>query len=450
MAQSEFHLSFYVLCAVLGWLALKGILGGRTMFEFPAVAAMMGLAWVVPQGIELEANPYNGTGSEAFWLYVTACFLFIAWGFRLGVRGQRTRIALAADAAPPVYDPLRLILAAAGLTAVGQLSVFMMGGVDTSHMGGQWTGIITMYALFAGTSGMGLCLAVLIFARTRSIAALAIAAVAALPLLDAALLGVRREQLFDLIVLSAGSWYLARRSHPPRIAVIACLILGTVILNKASELRNYVHSGEGSFVEALLSGDLYAGFDYFELGQGEASEVGLAQYDFWFMNETDDWEYGADYWNKLVHQYVPAFLLGRDVKEDLKLDSLSRRLRLGLEEGAFSPGSTRTGFSDTYRSFALFGVLVFAAIGYGFGVLYAIAGLGQLAGQYYYLVLLAEGLKAITHSTGELLSALPFVLLVSLLVFRFARKPSGQPGRVGSWLGPPAAASALPRGSRAP
>ena len=101
MAQSEFHLSFYVLCAVLGWLALKGILGGRTMFEFPAVAAMMGLAWVVPQGIELEANPYNGTGSEAFWLYVTACFLFIAWGFRLGVRGQRTRIALAADAAPP-------------------------------------------------------------------------------------------------------------------------------------------------------------------------------------------------------------------------------------------------------------------------------------------------------------------------------------------------------------
>ena len=47
------------------------------------------------------------------------------------------------------------------------------------------------------------------------------------------------------------------------------------------------------------------------------------------------WEFGADHWNKLVHQYVPAFLLGRDFKEGLKISTLSERLRSGEEAGAF-------------------------------------------------------------------------------------------------------------------
>lgn len=422
-----FHIEFYALCAVLGWLALRGLLSGRGVFEFPTVAAMMGIAWVVPLGIELESDPSNFYASGNFWLYVTACFLFLAWGFRLGRKGQLKRIQRTPEVTRAEYNLRRLLVAAGGLTALGLVSVAMMYGTDTSSLGTQWTGIITMYQLFSSASGMGLCLAMLVFARTRSALALGIAVVASTPLIAAALGGVRREQLFDLLVLTAGSWYIVRRSFPPRLAVIICLVVGTVVLNKAGELRSYIASDQGSFLDAIVSDEIYKEFNYFALEQGESSEVGLAQHDFWYMNQNERWEYGAGYWNKLVHQYVPAFIVGRDYKEDLKLDTLSERLRLDVEDGKFSAGSTRTGFSDTYSNFGFIGVFVFLVIGYGFGMLYGNLGSGSITAQYFYLILLAEGLKSITHSTAELVSALPFVIGLSLIALHFARvRPAWQ------------------------
>jgi hypothetical protein len=408
------------MCAVLLVLALRGIMSGRGVFEFPAVAAMLALAWIVPQGIELEQNPYNLYRSEMFWAYVTACFLFIVLGFRYGRRAGARRIWRTPRRALVSYDARKLTLAAGGLVAFGSVNLMLIGGVDTSDMGGGWTGIITMYALFAGAVPLGFCMAVLLFVRIRSWTALATAVIAAVPLLMTAMSGVRREVLFDLVVLTAGSYYLAKRSFPPRFAVIACLLVGTVVLNKAGDLRLHVKSQQGTLVEALLSKDFYKNFDYFNLGQGEASEVGLAQHDFWYVNNNGMFEYGASYYNAIVKQYVPSFLLGRDLKDSLMIDTLDQRASQGGDI-AFSTGSTRTGFSDSYRSFWWFGALVFGSIGYAFGRLYAWGAAGGIAEQYFYLVLMAHGLKAITHSTAELFATLPFTVSISLVVLWLAQ-----------------------------
>lgn len=421
MSEASFHLSFYLLCAVLLWLAARGILDGRKLFAFPTLAAMMGLAWVVPQGIELESNPSNLYASEGFWLYVTACFVFIAVGFRLGYKLKSRRIARAPDRELQSYSHKRLLIAAAGLTALGLLAQFQMYGIDTSAMGGQWTGVITMWALLAKANGFGLCLAILVFARTRSLAAIAIAAVAVLPLAQASFLSVRREALFDLVILTAGAWYVAKRRYPPRVAVVVALLVGAVILNAASDIRQRV-IGEGeSFVGVMLSEETYQGFSYTSLGQGKASEVGLAQYDFWYVNQTWRWELGAEHWNSLANQYIPAFILGREFKESLMLSTLNRRIASGTEEGAFSLGSTRTGFSDSYRAFGFFGFSIFFFISYFFGVLFSKSYHSGIDAQYVYLVLLAEGLKMITHSTAEFLAALPFTLLFYWVAFSIAK-----------------------------
>lgn len=396
-------------------------MGGKSMFEYPTLAALMGLAWVVPQSIELESDPYSPYASGAFWLYITACFLFILWGFRLGLRARKRRMAQALDRTLPGFDTKRLLIAAAGLTALGQAAVFQMRGIDTSGMGGQWTGVITMWALLAKTNAFGLCLSILIFAKTGSRLALIIAIVGVIPIAQSAFLAVRREALFDLAILTAGAWYMSKNRTPPRGVVIACLVVGTIVLNSVGDIRGRVFSGEMSLFSVLTSSEIYRDFNYLDLGQGSASEVGLARYDFEYMNKTWNWEYGANYWNALANQYVPAFFLGRAFKDSLMIDTASLQLVRGEIEGAFSFGSTRTGFSDTYRSFGMFGVLVFAAIGYFFGVLYAIASIGGISGQYFYLVLLAEGLKAITHSTGDFLSSLPFTLIFSLLALRFSK-----------------------------
>jgi hypothetical protein len=296
-----------------------------------------------------------------------------------------------------------------------------MGQVDTSKMGTQWTGVITMYALLAKANGLALCLAVLIYARTKSPVALVTAIVSSIPLLTSAVYGVRREQLFDLFVLTFGAWHMTRGRRPSPVLVFSGLLVGTVVLNSAANLREYVGSGKGSLVSALADRDTYARFDYTDLKQRNTSELGLAQHDHWYITMGKEWELGAEYWNSLAHQYVPAFLVGREFKNGLMIKTLTRRLETGEEKGLYSFGSTRTGFSDSYRSFGFLGAMVFCVIGAFFGLLFSHAIKGSLQDEYLYLVLLSEGLKSITHSTSEFFASLPFVMLISLLVFRFSR-----------------------------
>lgn len=424
MSGATFDLSFCFLSLLLISTVLRGIIGGRTIFEFPTIYAMMGLVWVVPQGIVLESHPNDIYSNEQFWAYVSLCFICIFLGFYLGKRAQERQIRKTSATELRKYDGKRLLFAAAGLTAVGLIANLMMRGVDTSEMGGQWTGVITFYYLLAKVNGFGLCLAVLIFSRTRSPIAAVIAIVAAVPIFQAAVFFIRREEIFDLIILTAGAWYLSQGRHPPRAAVVVAVFVGTVILNSAGNLRTYVNTGDGTLTSALVSVETYTNFDYFAIDQANASEIAQAQYDFAYVNQTGEFEYGADHWNKLIHQYVPAFLLGREFKEALKIPTLSERLRRGEEQGQFSLGSTRTGFSDSYRAFGVFGASIFLLIGYGFGLLYARADWLGIEGQFFYLILLAEGLKSMTHSTAEFFSSLPFTLIVSLFAFYFARARS--------------------------
>lgn len=421
---------FIVLSAVLIGLAAWGIATGKGIFEFPTLVALLGIAWVLPQALEIEVSGSRDIGLDQFWIYVTLCFLAVVPGFVLGSLGSQVAIVRQQRRGARVtsgYDVGRLTNAAAAMAAFGLVNKLLVGGVDTSQMGTEWTGVITMYVLFENASVFGLCLAMLLFARTGSFAALCIALVSGAPVLFNVLTGVRRESLFDLVVLSAGAFYLARNRFPPRVAVLTCLLLGSFILNRVGEIRQYVTSGQGSFLDALQSPDLYAKFDYFNLNQGAASEVGLARSDFERMSTSGEFEYGASYVNALVNQYVPAFLVGRELKDSLMLDTLDRRARTDPTGIAFSTGSTRTGFSDTYRSFGWFGAAVFGVLGYIFGRLYAWAKRGGIREQYYYLILMGAGLKAITHSTSEFLSSLPFAVGISVLVFAYARsrQPAG-------------------------
>lgn len=419
---SDFHLSFLLMCGFLLSVALSGVLRGRAVFEFPTIVALLGLAWVVPQGLELERNPHNTYGSESFWLYVMMCFGMVLLGFKVAKDARSRRIRGTAGTPSRVFDTHRLLIAAATLGLLGLGAALLMGEVDTSKMGGQWTGVITLYALFSKASGFALCLAALIYARTKSRIALLIAVVSSVPILTSAIYGVRREQIFDIVVLSLGAWYIAKGRSPSPVWIVAALLIGTVVLNSAANLRTYVDSGRGSLVGALFTAETYIEFDYTNLGQGKSSEVGLAQYDHWYMDMYPEWELGSEYWNAMVHQYVPAFLVGRDYKDGLRINTLSSRLQSGDVRGRFSLGSTRTGFSDSYRAFSYLGMVVFALVGCLFGYLFANVSAGSLSSQYFYLILLAEGLKAITHSTSEFFSALPFAVAISLLAFRFSAR----------------------------
>ena len=411
------------LCGTLIAVAVRGLLADHHIFKFPVVASILAIVWIVPKGIELESNALSTAHLEGFWYYVAICFFAIFLGFSIGEARSSNP---ASNSKPrtklryPDYSETKLITCSAVMFVFGFISWLLIRGVDTSGMGAGWTGVITMYALFSSATSLSLCLGMIIFTKTRNWIALTIAVASAIPIVLTVATGVRREALFDLVLLTAGSYYLTRGISPPKIAVVAALLIGSVVLNKVGDFRSYVDSGQGNLIDALLTKEMYD-FDPFQIEQGEANEVGLAVADYHYINSNGDLEYGADYANSIVSQYVPAFLVGRDFKNSLMFPTLSQRASANNTEIAFSMGSTRTGFSDTYRSFGWLGFIVFGAISYLFGHLYGRAKLGSIKERYLYLVLLGSGLKSITHSTPEFLASLPFVLVISFLVFSYSK-----------------------------
>jgi hypothetical protein len=131
---------------------------------------------------------------------------------------------------------------------------------------------------------------------------------------------------------------------------------------------------------------------------------------------------------------VPAQIVGRDVKEALKVDLED----LAMEVYGYRPwiGTTLTGFTDSFTSFGPAGPVAFGAIAAFLASFWRRAVSGSLSGQYFYCILITTGLHAITHGTAWFVAFLPQAFGFSWVVFRWAqieRAPSAHP--VG---GPPA------------
>lgn len=417
-----YYFGLAALIVTLAVFASRAVITPRDVFRFPTLAALLSLAWVVPQAFALESLRVNDYATEGFWIYLALCFLALALGFRIGRIVHQRREARDPDGAQQRYDIKRLHYACLGLALIGWGSFYLLSGMDQTALGSQYTGQAAFLVLMGKTSAIALCLAALIHARSRSQVALVLGVLIALPMIMTAFSGVRRELLFDIVWLTGGAWLFATRRFPPRAAIIAAAFLGTVIINSAGDLRGYVRSGEGSLLSALTSAETYESFTYFEGDSGKATEIQQAQFDHWWIANTKAYQYGASYWNGLVHLYVPAFIVGSGVKESFKIDP---GLTQGAEEAAkvLFHGSTRTGFADTYLNFGYFGFFVFLVIGWIFGLLYGYAAQGGLAGQFFYFVLLSDGLKAITHSTAEFFAAIPFTAILIVAALQFSKMP---------------------------
>ncbi|MEM9234626.1 MAG: hypothetical protein AAGA69_10385, partial [Pseudomonadota bacterium] len=370
----------------------------------------------VPQAIHVEKSVSAQIYDPSFlWLYATACFLFLFGGFYLGKnrRAQKLRKPMLE------FNSTRLTIAAGGLVIIGIVALNLtVRTVESQQLGSSWTGIATAYYLLSQTSYYGLAIAALMFARRPSVPLAIIIVVAVIGILPAVLTLVKRNVLFELCVIAAGSLFFMRRYVPPRPLVFAAMIFGTIMIHQVGEIRNYIRDDRGSAIDAMMEGVLWENFAYFDMER--AHEVTQASVDVYVARQSGDMEWGAEYWNKFVHQYVPAFLVGRDTKEGLKIDVRRGSSEVAVED-YFSHGATRTGFSDSFRSFQLFGVLVFGLIGYVMGRLYSLAITGSLVGQFLYVVLLNDALFAITESTARFISQLPFIAVITVGVIIFSR-----------------------------
>ena len=412
---------FLATCAFVGGVAAWGICSKQRVFEMPVIVAAFSIAWLIPQGLTAERRDFGTTfQDEFFWAYVLSCLVALTCGFYSGKRAEYQRSSILYRTAP-IYSYNRLILCAAGLVVVGSLALTLMSrAAATQDLGSQWTGVATAYALLANTRTFGVCLAALLFARTGRILPLVIAVIGVLVALPMINSGVKRSVMFETVVTTAGAYYLARHTFPPRMAVVALVIFGTVLLHQVGAVREYTKRTNSTVAEAVWAGVMFEKFEYFDLDK--AFEVEQAKFDIRYINKTMKIEYGADYWNQLTHQYVPAFIVGRNFKESLKFETLRTKAKKGDVSLLFSKGATRTGFSDTFRSFWFFGAFFFMLMGYVSGRLYLMSWRGHIASQALYLITMSEYLVAITHGTAIFIASLPFTLGTMMIALWASKK----------------------------
>lgn len=405
--------SFYIMVAVGFMMVANGIIRQNRLWEAPTWVGFIFVSFMVPQAIHIETT---GTGEEIgswfSWYYITGCLTAFWWAFGaskrraagsvLRLRDQMLDNQLAARAA------VVLILGAVALTKIREVTA-----VEEYFGHVQWSGTIALFYLIFQCIFMALAIAMVrwlatgkkIWAIFGSIAlALAVVAIAA---------NAKRSLTAEIVFIIGSSLFFARAWVPPRAVIVTAMIFGTVIVHQVGPIRDYVRAGYGNAFDAVVAGVPFESFAYFN--PGKAPELTQGVVDIHRANETGQIVGPALLWNKMVQQYVPAFLVGADIKDSLKVD------RSAFYEDEFHifdwRGATRTGFSDSYVSYSVFGVLVFALIGSIMGKLYVKARNGVPWALFLYPLLINDSMFAVTESTTRFFSGGLFVVFVTIFLF---------------------------------
>jgi hypothetical protein len=391
----------------------------RKMFEFPYVVGMFLSVWLLPQAWAVEssglADPFDPTIA---WIYMSLAIIFLVAGYFGGrVLGKQAAEKKQAEIAM-MYSEKRMAQASVVLIAVGAGAFFMMARTaETTTYEAGWTGIVIVYAMLAQCLVFGAALNFLIYLRTRNRTSLILFLVATAIFSPGLLVAVKREFIFEFAIIIFGSLFLVRNFVMPRFFLFAGCLIGAFIVNQAGMLRGYVKSNDTTLVGALTSSEVLSGEYGKEMQNVPAPEVTGAVTDIAIATDIGDYHPFISLYNGMVSRYFPAIIFGREAKNAMTIKMADNP----LSNRYFANGATRTGFSDTFLDYWYFGVFAFAILGGIFGWLFSMASVGGLRDQYLYISLLGTGLHGITHAFQEFVCALPFLLLVVWLPFRYAR-----------------------------
>jgi hypothetical protein len=374
--------------------------------------------WLLPQAWAIEREGLSSAFDPTpAWNYMTLCVILLVFGYLGGRAVSRQRLQAQKDEISSMYSEKRMTHAATALLAVGTISFILMSrsAADVENQT-MWTGIITMYALFAQCLVFAAALTFLIYLRTKQRSALILFCIATAIFSPVLLFAVKREFLFEFAIIVVCGLHFVRGFVPPRpLLLIACAI-GAFIVNNAGDLRGYIKVNDTSLVGALTSQDFYSS-QTTTAATPKAPEVEGAVTDIAIAIEQGGYVPFRAIYNGAIWRYFPAFIFGREAKNRMMIqddqDLLSNRY--------FTSGATRTGFSDTFKDYWYFGVFAFALLGFFYGSVFELASAGGLRGQYLYVSMLGTGLHGITHAFQEFVCTLPFLMLVIWLPFRYAR-----------------------------
>ncbi len=406
------EISFAVLVAVSGLLIIRGLMLKAGLLGYPFLAATVVVGWFIPQAIGLIDDlmlPPDGYPLTMF--YASACLVAVYLGDELAKRPSYLHVV--------AYDEKRLLIGAGVLSAVGLLAHSMTFRVDIQlNEQGLTTGLVTILFFFAKLQYFGFGIALLLLLNRWSWPALTLVLITLNSIMGFVLMGGRRGPAVDIALISLCTLWFQRRILVPRVALIGGAAIAAIVVNSVGQYRSLVQAmGRLPTLEELFTIDFLGDFN--RITEEGFYEVRNAIYYVAAAFETANYDFGLSYWNFLIFSYIPAQVVGADVKAALMF--VLRDNPVAAYGYQRHPGTTFTGFADSFTSFSFLGVLVFFAISRLFANWWYRANGGDIRAQALYAVSIATALHGVTHATLWFVVFLPMLFIFVLPLFAWAR-----------------------------
>ena len=420
-----FYFSLFVLILVvtLSRVAWKP----ARIFEYPYFMAGVFAVFILPQAYSLMLFPGGVRTSSIEDVLLMTCLCLGA-----GILGYQA----------PIYsrgfhfltrplDPGRLFHFGLGMIMVGTVA-YLLIPTEESRFGsrGGLTGVVVIYLFFVGLAPAGFAVCLLLFRQKPSIIrGLAVAIGIIIP--GMAIYAGRREAAVTFGLTLALTRYFTTGKPLPRVAVFGALLFAMLAIPATGTYRGLVKEGRADQVMKI---DVYKIFETF-VKQESILELRNAAAIIDSTKMSDHYNWGSSYWNQMVFRFVPAQIVGMDLKNGLMLGRGSvQQIYRGNEHLKFeiSPGSTNTGMADSFEEFGWLGCLFFFFVAMLFRTVWTAALHSQaLFAQLFYIMVCSSGMRTVTHQTVDFFPGMVYQLIFLSIGFWYAAvpQPKVQPAR---------------------
>jgi hypothetical protein len=411
-------LLFMLISSSLG-LMLGGLLSRPGQYQYPFLAGAVFAGWLVPQAIGLYGNQILPEGGYERTLFMAVLCVVAIYVGNVSCRKPWRSFAWQ-------LDDRRLLIGATALSVFGYFFNLLIMELPAEQLGRQWTGIATIYYFFSQAQIFGYAIAAILYARTRRLLALALAALNLVFYTEVILYAARRGLAIDIGLITLLALWFGRGWVMPRVLMVSGAVVAMLLVFNISAIRQigYDSAGYGVGGGHILSMEELSNIDFVgkfnEILSKGSEELTNAIYDMSAAAESGTYDFGQSYWNAFVFRYVPAQFLGRDIKESLMFD-LPESAAKDMFGYRRTPGATPTGLSDSFAAFWFFGAGVFFVISRIMATLYLAAVRQHRIAQILYLVSITSALQAITHVSWWFFTPWIQYFMFLLPVFVWAR-----------------------------
>jgi hypothetical protein len=383
------------------------------MIQYPFLVSIVIAGWVFPQliGIYITGTvPPDALGKTL--IYIMLCLLFGVWGYSTTRKTYKM--------ANWQYSQQKLQFVAAALMLAGTLfhvRFSALAAEATELYGGFWTGIITIYVFLASMLTVGFVLAIGAYIQKPTLMNRTMIAFGLALYLQRILIYGRREVAVELFLIGALFFWRKFGWVPSRLVLFGTVVVGMLFISAAGAYREVMivtenYSWSGVSLSRILDIDFWGIFISNFTDPLKNQELINATL---FISAADirmEFDGGLSLWNRFVFSFIPGQIVGPAVKQSLMFPLPN----LALEEFSHIPwpGTTYTGFADSFLSFWFFGAFIFFAIGSIMRSWFIAAARGSLTALMILMLISTQSLMAVTHNSYDF-----FLFFVNLTVFLF-------------------------------